>query len=373
MGETASSINIAFVDLRKPYLEIKEELDSAYKRVMESGWYILREEVSTFETEFAKYCGTKFCVGVANGLEALAIVLKAWDVGPGDEVIVPSNTNIATWLAISQVGAKPVPVEPDESTYNIDPDKIEPAITENTKVILPVHLYGQPADMDKICKLSKTYGLKILEDSAQAHGALYKGKKTGGLGDASGFSFYPSKNLGTFGDGGAVTTNDYELANKIRLLRYYGSPGGKNKYVNELIGYDSKLDELMAAFLIVKLRYLDTWNNRRKKIAEWYFKTLPTTFPDWVLPTVPEWADPCWHVFVIRTTHRDIYQSKLTDNGIGTLIHYPIPPHLQHAYKFLRYSKGSFPIAEKMATEVLSIPMGIHLNEEILQKSVFNQ
>jgi dTDP-4-amino-4,6-dideoxygalactose transaminase len=364
-----SHISIAFLDLKKSYLEIKEELDSAYKRVMESGWYILGEEVSTFESEFANYCGTKFCVGVANGLEALALSLKAWNVGPGDEVIVPSNTNIATWLAISQVGAKPVPVEPDESTYNIDPDKIEPAITENTKVILPVHLYGQPADMDKICKLSKIHGLKTLEDSAQAHGALYKGKKTGGLGNASGFSFFPSKNLGTFGDGGAVTTNDYELANKIRLLRNYGS---SKKYVNELVGYDSKLDELMAAFLQVKLRYLDKWNNRRKKIAYWYFKNLPRTFPDWVLPTVPQWSDPCWHVFVIRTANRDAYQSKLTDNGIGTLIHYPIPPHLQSAYEFLHYSKGCFPIAEKMAMEMLSIPMGIHLNEEILEKSVFN-
>ncbi|MFL6419836.1 MAG: DegT/DnrJ/EryC1/StrS family aminotransferase [Nitrososphaeraceae archaeon] len=363
-------MNIPFLDLKKPYLEIKEELDTAYKSVMESGMYILGKEVSAFESEFANYCGVKFCVGVANGLEALTLILKAWNIGPTDEVIVPSNTYIATWLAVTQVGAKPVPVEPDESTYNIDPDKIESAITEKTKVLLPVHLYGQPADMDKICKLSKKYGLKTLEDSAQAHGASYKGRKTGNLGDAAAFSFFPSKNLGTFGDGGAVTTNDYELANKVRLLRNYGSP---RKYVNELVGYNSRLDEIMAAFLRVKLRYLDEWNNRRKKIAEWYFKTLPHTFPDWILPTVPEWTDPCWHIFVIRMPNRDAYQSKLNENSIGTLIHYPIPPHLQSAYEFLHYNKGRYPIAEKMAEEVLSIPMGIHLNEDILEKSFFNK
>ncbi len=211
---------------------------------MESGWYILGKEVSAFEDEFSNYCGVKFCVGVANALEALTLTLKAWNVGTADEVIVPSNTYIATWLAVTQAGAKPVPVEPDELTYNIDADKIESAITENTKVILPVHLYGQPADMDKICKLSKKYGLKTLEDSAQAHGALYKGRKTGNLGDAAAFSFFPSKNLGTFGDGGAVTTNDFELANKVRTMRNYGS---SKKYVNELIGYNSRLDELMAS------------------------------------------------------------------------------------------------------------------------------
>jgi dTDP-4-amino-4,6-dideoxygalactose transaminase len=362
--------NISFLDLKIPYLEIKEELDSAYNRVMESGWYILGDEVSAFESEFANYCGVKFCVGVANGLEALTLALKAWNVGPTDEVIVPSNTYIATCLAVTQVGAKPVPVEPDETTYNVDPDKIESAITEKTRVILPVHLYGQPADMDKICKLSEKYGLKTLEDSAQAHGALYKGRKTGNLGDASGFSFFPSKNLGTFGDGGAVTTNDHELAQNVRLLRNYGS---SKKYVNELVGYNSRLDELMAAFLRVKLHYLDEWNSRRKKIAEWYLKTLPRTFPDWVLPMVPEWADPCWHLFVIRTANREEYLSKLSENGIGTLIHYPIPPHLQRAYEHLHYPLGSYPIAEKMAKEVLSIPMGIHLNEEILEKSIFNQ
>jgi dTDP-4-amino-4,6-dideoxygalactose transaminase len=360
---------ISFLDLKVPYLEIKTELDSAYKRVMGSGWYILGKEVSAFEDEFANYCGVKYCVGVANALEALTLTLKAWNVGAADEVIVPSNTYIATWLAVTQAGAKPVPVEPDELTYNIDADKIESAITENTKVILPVHLYGQPADMAKICELSKKYGLKTLEDSAQAHGASYKGRKTGNLGDAAAFSFFPSKNLGTFGDGGAVTTNDFELADKVRTMRNYGS---SKKYVNELIGYNSRLDELMAAFLRVKLHYLDEWNSRRKKIAGWYLKTLPRTFPDWVLPTVPEWADPCWHIFVIRTANRDSYQSKLTENGIGTLIHYPIPPHLQKAYEHLRYAQGSYPIAEKMAKEVLSIPMGIHLSERILDKSIFN-
>jgi dTDP-4-amino-4,6-dideoxygalactose transaminase len=337
---------------------------------MESGWYILGDEVSLFESEFASYCGVKFCIGVANGLEALTLVLKAWGIGPTDEVIVPSNTYIATWLAITQVGAKPVPVEPDESTYNIDTDKIESAITKKTKVILPVHLYGQPADMDKIYKLSKKYNLRTLEDSAQSHGALYKGMKTGSLGDASGFSFFPSKNLGTFGDGGAVTTNDYELAQRVRVIRNYGS---SEKYVNETIGYNSRLDELMAAFLRVKLRYLDEWNKRRNKAAEWYLKNLHRTFPDWVLPSVPEWADPCWHLFVIRTANRNDYQSRLRENGVGTLIHYPIPPHLQRAYEFLHYSQGSYPIAEKMAKEVLSIPMGIHINESILNESIFSK
>ena len=363
-------MNIPFTDLKQQYLEVKEELDTAYKRVMESGWYILGNEVSAFESEFANYCGVKFCIGVANGLEALTLALKAWNVGPNDEVIVPSNTFIATWLAVTQVGAKPIPVEPDVSTYNIDPEKIESAITESTKLILPVHLYGQPADMDKICKLSKKHGLKILEDSAQAHGALYKGKKTGNLGDASGFSFYPNKNLGAFGDGGAVTTNDEELAQNVRILRNNGS---SKKYVNEVIGYNSRLDELMAAFLRVKLKHIDEWNSRRKKIAKWYFERLPGSFPEWILPTAPVWAEPCWHIYVIRTDNRDAYQSKLTELGVGTLIHYPIPPHLQRAYEFLHYTQGSYPIAEKLAKEVLSIPMGIHLNEKILQRSIFNQ
>lgn len=361
-------MSIAFLDLKIQYDEIKSEIDAAYKRVIESGWYILGEEVSSFESEFAKYCGTKYCVGVGNGLEALYLVLKAWGVGPGDEVIVPSNTYIATWLAVSHTGASPVPVEPNEKTYNIDAEKIESAISERTKVILPVHLYGQSTDMDPICDIARKHGLKILEDSAQSHGATYKGRKTGSLGDASAFSFFPSKNLGAYGDAGSVTTDDQELAEKIKVMRNYGSP---KKYVNDLKGYNSRLDELLAAFLRTKLKYLDEWNKRRKKVAQWYFETLPKSFPELILPYIPEWAEPCWHLFVVRTKKRDELQTKLSNHGISTLIHYPIPPHLQQAYDDLGYIQGDFPIAEKMAKEVLSFPMGIHLDIETLDRSVF--
>jgi len=251
-----NKLKIPFAELKAEYFEIKDEIDAAYAKVMESGWYILGDEVNSFESEFANYCDVEHCIGTANGLEALFLVLKAWGIEIGDEVIVPSNTYIATWLAISHTGAVPVPVEPDEQTYNIDPNKITEAITEKTKAILPVHLYGQAADMDKISKIANDHGLKVLEDAAQAHGALYKGKKTGNLGDAAGFSFYPSKNLGAFGDGGAVTTNDSELAEKIKIMRNYGS---SRKYVNEVIGYNSRLDELLASFLRIKLHHLDEW------------------------------------------------------------------------------------------------------------------
>lgn len=364
-----NNLNIPFLNLKAVYSEIKEELDIAYKRVMESGWYILGEEVSAFESEFAKYCDVKHCVGTANGLEALFLVLKAWDIGPKDEVVVPSNTYIATWLAISQTGAIPVPVEPNEQTHNINPEKIQEALTERTKAILPVHLYGQPAHMDEISKIAKKNGLKILEDVAQAHGATYKGKKAGSLGDAAGFSFYPSKNLGAFGDGGAVTTNDYELAEKIRIMRNYGS---SKKYINEIVGYNSRLDELEASFLRVKLRHLDEWNKRREKIASWYMEKLPNTFSKFILPKVPEWAKPCWHLFVIRSQNRNDTMDILAKHGISTLIHYPIPPHKQNAYKYLGYKTGAFPIAEKLANEVISLPMGIDLDEKILEKSVFS-
>ena len=361
-------MNIPFVDLKTEYNRIKSEIDEKFKKVMESGWFILGNEVSSFESEFANYCGVKYCVGTGNGLEALFLVLKAWNVGPNDEVIVPSNTYIATWLAISQTGATPIPVEPDERTYNLDPEKIETAITKKTKAILPVHLYGQPADMEKICKISKKHGLKILEDAAQGHGASYRDKKVGSLGDAAGFSFYPSKNLGAYGDGGAVTTNDQELADKIVSLRNYGS---HKKSVNEIIGYNSRLDELQAAFLRIKLHHLDDWNQQREKIASWYQKKLPESFPDVTLPFVPEWATPCWHLFEIRSKDRDGLKKILEAKGASTLIHYPIPPHKQNAYKHLNYKTGDFPLAEKLADEVLSLPIGIHLDEEILDQSVF--
>jgi len=361
---------IPFLDLKASYLDLKDELDSAYHRVMTSGWYILGAELEAFEAEFAGYCGVGHCVGVANGLEALTLVLRAWSIGPGDEVIVPANTYIATWLAVTHVGATPVPVEPCEDTCNINPAVIEASITGRTKAILPVHLYGQTADMDPIYEIANRYGLKVLEDAAQAHGARYKGKRAGSLGDAAGFSFYPGKNLGAIGDGGAVTTSDAELADKIRCLRNYGS---RKKYVNEAAGFNSRLDELQAAFLRVKLRYLDAWNDKRRQLAAWYLKALPVSFNELLLPVVPSWAEPCWHLFVVRHAERDAMQSMLTEHGVGTLIHYPIPPHLQEAYATMGYPEGSFPITEKLARQVLSLPMWPQLSETVLASSVMGR
>jgi dTDP-4-amino-4,6-dideoxygalactose transaminase len=338
-------------------------LDAAYQRVMESGWYILGSEVEAFENEFASYCGVKHCIGVGNGLDALHLALKAWEIGRGDEVIVPSNTYIATWLAVTYAGATPVPVEPDERTYNIDPNKIEMAITDKTKAIIPVHLYGQPADMNPINQLAKKYKLKVLEDSAQAHGSLYEGKKTGALGDAAGFSFYPGKNLGALGDSGVVTTNDDETADRVRVLRNYGS---RLKYQNEVLGFNSRLDELQAALLRVKLKYLDIWNERRKIIAQLYFCGLNKT-NGILLPVVPTWADPTWHLFVVRNQAREMVQKRLSEAGIGSLIHYPIPPHLSAAYKKSGWIKGDFPIAEAIADEIISLPMGPHLTADQAQ------
>lgn len=353
-------VTIPFLDLKSSYMEIKEELDAAYQRVMNSGWYLLGKEIEAFENEFATYCEAKYCVGVANGLEALHLIMKAMDIGQGDEVIVPANTYIATWLAVSYAGAKPVPVEPDEKTYNIDPSKIEAAITIKTKAIMPVHLYGQPADMDAINQIANKYNLKVIEDTAQSHGALYKGKRVGGISDAAGFSFYPGKNLGAFGDGGAVVTNDRKLADTVKKLRNYGSTV---KYHNEIKGYNSRLDEVQAAWLRVKLSKLDEWNERRQRIAFSYMQTL-NNLPDLTLPYVPEWAEPVWHLFVIRHQNRNILQKRLTEAGVATLIHYPIPPHLQSAYAEMRSQRGSLMITEKLADQVLSIPIGPHLSNE---------
>ncbi len=352
-------MKVPFLDLNAQYLELKDELDAAYHRVMDSGWFILGKEVEAFESEFAEYCQVKHCIGVGNGLDALHLILRASGIGPGDEVIVPSNTYIATWLAVTYAGATPVPVEPDERTYNIDPSRIESAITERTKAIMPVHLYGQPADMDSINDIATRYGLKVFEDAAQAHGAKYKGRKTGGLGSAAGFSFYPGKNLGAFGDGGAVTTNNDDLAAKIRMLGNYGS---KVKYHNEVKGFNSRLDELQAAFLRVKLTKLDEWNERRKLAATQYLVQLKTE-ADIILPVVPSWAEPVWHLFVVRHAQRDTLQKKLVDTGIGTLIHYPIPPHLQESYAAEGYVQGQFPIAEGLAGQGISLPIGPHLDE----------
>ena len=351
-------MNIPFLDLKAAYLELKDELDAAYHRVMESGWYILGEELEAFEEEFATYCGVSHCIGVGNGLEALHLILRAMNIGQGDEVIVPGNTYIATWLAVTYAGATTVPVEPDERTYNIDPTLIEKAITTSTRAILPVHLYGQPAAMDQILEIAKRHNLKVIEDAAQAHGARYKGKRTGGLGDAAGFSFYPGKNLGAFGDGGAVTTNDNLLADRIRCLRNYGS---STKYYNEVKGFNSRLDDLQAAFLRVKLCKLDEWNERRRNIAHFYLTRLAGV-PDLILPYVPEWVEAVWHLFVVRNSERDKLQKHLADQGIKTLIHYPVPPHKQGVYQELRHL--SLPISEQIHQEVLSLPMSPVMRDE---------
>jgi dTDP-4-amino-4,6-dideoxygalactose transaminase len=351
---------IKFLDIGQSYFELKKEIDDAVDRVLSSGWYILGNEVKLFEQEFALFCNVKYCVGVSNGLDALHLVLRAWDIGEGDEVIVPSNTYIATWLAISYSGAIPVPVEPDDRTYNVNPDLIEKVITKRTKAIIPVHLYGQPADMDSINKIADQYSLKVLEDNAQAQGALYKKRMTGGLGHVAGTSFYPGKNLGAFGDAGAVTTNDEHLAKRVRELANYGS---EKKYHNKVKGFNCRLDELQAAILRVKLNYLHMWNERRKNIAQKYLQELSAN-ENLVLPDIPDWADPVWHLFVIRSKERDKLQKILYASGIETLIHYPIPPFLQDAYKEYFQMNKNFPIASKMAAEVISLPIGPHLSEE---------
>lgn len=348
--------NIPFLDLKAAQHELSTELERAYDQVINSGWYIMGEQLKQFEAEYAAYCGSKHCIGVGNGLEALHLIVRAYDIGEGDEVIVPSNTYIATWLAVSYAGATPVPVEPDERTYNINPALIEAAITPRTKAIMAVHLYGQPADMDAINAIALKHNLKVIEDAAQSQGAGYKGKLSGNLGDAAGHSFYPGKNLGALGDGGAITTNDDGLAQKIRVLRNYGS---QIKYKNEVKGYNSRLDELQAAFLRVKLRKLNEWNDRRKQIATYYLNNLKDN--NLVLPYVPEWADPVWHLFVIRSKNRTKLQQQLSAADIGTVIHYPIPPHLQAAYSELGFGKGAFPLAEVIHEEVLSLPIGPHL------------
>ncbi|MBR2816650.1 MAG: DegT/DnrJ/EryC1/StrS family aminotransferase [Reyranella sp.] len=348
---------IPFLDMKSVYAELKPELDAAYHRVMESGWFVLGKEVEAFEAEYAAFCGTKHCVGLANGLEALELVLRAWDLGPGDEVIVPSNTYIATWLAISAVGATIVPVEPTPGGPNIDPDRIAAAITPRTKAIMPVHLYGEPADMEAIGALAARHGLKVVEDVAQAQGAKVRGRRTGALGDAGAHSFFPSKNIGAFGDGGAVTTDDDALAERLRVLRNYGS---RVKYVNLERGYNSRLDEMQAAFLRVRLAKLDEWNERRRLVAARYDDKL-AGIAGLGLPRVPQWAEPVWHLYVVRTKRRADLVKALEKRGIGSLIHYPIPPHLQQAYAELGLPKGSYPLAEELAEAVLSLPMGPHM------------
>ena len=342
--------SVPFLDLGRLHQSIREPLDAAYHRVVDSGWFIMGPELEAFEAEFAQYCEVKHCIGVGNGLEALHLLLRAFGIGPGDEVIVPSNTFIATWLAVTESGAIPIPVEPNIDTYNIDPTLIGNAITSRTRAIIPVHLYGQPADMDPISVLAAKHGLIVIEDAAQAQGARYKGRRAGSLGHAAATSFYPSKNLGALGDGGAVLTNDDAIAERVKQLRNYGS---KIKYQHDLAGYNSRLDEMQAAFLRAKLAVLDKWNARRREIAIQYSTRLAGADID--LPLIPEYAEPVWHLYVIRSKHRDALKAHLEQQGVSTVIHYPIPPHQQACYQ--DFKGHNLPIGERLAGEVLSLPM----------------
>lgn len=354
---------IPFLDLHATYAELKEEIDEAVARSLSSGYYIGGPEVEAFEAEFATYCEATHCATVGNGLDAIALALRAMDIGPGDEVIVPSNTFIATWLAVSQCGASPIGVEPDRKTGNIDPNRIESAITPRTRAIIAVHLYGQPADLDPILDVARRNSLRVIEDAAQAHGARYKGRRIGSHSDAVAWSFYPGKNLGAFGDGGAVTTNNGSVHERVKLLRSYGS---RVKYAHEIQGVNSRLDPIQAAILRIKLKHLDGWNARRWQVASMYLSGLREN-PRLALPTVPNWAVPSWHLFVVRSTARDQLQQDLLAAGVQTLIHYPAPPHQQQAYRasFPYVNKfDPYPIATALGRSVLSLPMGPHITEQ---------
>ncbi len=346
---------IPFLDLRSINFAQRSELLAAFERVLDSGWYILGQEVQQFEFEYAAWCGAGYCVGVGNGLDALSLVLRSWDIGPGDEVVVPSNTYIASWLAVTHTGATPVPVEPDPDSFNIDPARIEAAITSRTRAVMPVHLYGRPAQIGPIVEIAHRHGLRVLEDAAQAHGASYRGQRLGAHGDAVAWSFYPGKNLGALGDGGAVTTNDPVLADRLRQLRNYGS---RLKYHNEEIGFNSRLDELQAALLRIKLPLLEAGNRQRAAIAQQYLKGLADASPLLRLPTVAIDAQSAWHLFVVRHPQRDALAQWLAVAGVGTVIHYPVAPHLQPAYESLGLPCGAFPISEALHDEVLSLPIG---------------
>ncbi len=352
-------MNVPFLDVGATYQELKDELDAAYRRVMDSGWFVMGAELEAFEGECAAHTGVSHCVGVSNGLDAIHLSLRALGVGPGDEVIVPSHTYIATWLGVSMCGATPVPVEVDRTSYNLDPALIERAVTRRTKAILPVHLYGQPARMDAVKRIANRYGLLIVEDVAQAQGARLFEQRVGSFGHASAFSFYPGKNLGAFGDGGAITTSDAELAERIRSLRNYGS---KVKYYHEVHGYNARLDELQASFLRVKLKFLDEWNDRRRRHAAAYLEAF-SGIPELTLPGSPSDSEHVWHLFVVRHPKRDALREKLAEAGVQTVLHYPVPPHLAQASREYGFSHGSFPIAEAISDTVLSLPMGPHLTD----------
>lgn len=348
---------IPFLDLDAAYRELSPDIDAAVLRVLRSGRYIGGEEVASFEREFAAWCGAKTCVGVGNGYDALALTLRACGIGEGDEVIVPSNTFIATWLAVSAVGATPVPVEPNEATFNIEAAQIRDALTSRTRAVIPVHLYGQPVDLDPILSLARDANVRVIEDAAQAHGALYKGKRVGGHSDAVCWSFYPGKNLGALGDGGAVTTNDTDLGERIRVIGNYGSTV---RYVHQVQGCNSRLDPVQAAILRVKLTHLEEWNRRRVLCANVYTEGIESHAI--TLPAVPSWASPVWHLYVIRCGQRDVLQAALQAAGVQTLVHYPTPPHLQGAYEGVEPPARSLARTETIAQELLSLPIGPHMS-----------
>jgi len=353
-------MKIPFLSFESSNQQIKADMLSSFENFFDSSWYILGRQVKQFEEEYASFNQVKYCIGVSNGLDALHIALKTLGIKVGDEVIVPSNTYIATALAVSYVGAKPIFVEPDINTYNVDLTKIETSITSKTKAIIPVHLYGQACEMEPIMAIAKKHNLFVIEDNAQSQGASYNGKLTGNWGNINGTSFYPGKNLGALGDAGAVTTNDAELARKASVLRNYGS---EKKYYNEVIGYNMRLDECQAGFLSVKLKYLKEWTEQREEIARWYNDALKNV-NDLILPVLAKNATHVYHLYVVRTKFRDNLQKHLSDNGIGTLIHYPIPPHLQQAYRHLGFKKGDFPIAEEIADTCLSLPIWPGIEKE---------
>lgn len=353
-------MNVPFLSFEPQHKPLRSALADAFARVVDSYWYVLGEEVKQFEQEYAAFNRVHCVVGVANGLDALVLALRALKIGPGDEVIVPSNTYIATWLAVTQVGATPVPVEPDPATSNLDPTRLAAALTPRTRAIMPVHLYGQACRMTEIMALAAQHGLYVVEDNAQAQGAAFAGAPTGSFGHVNGTSFYPGKNLGALGDAGAVTTNDADLAQQVRVLRNYGS---QQKYYNEVIGYNSRLDELQAALLRVKLPELPAWTRQRQQVAAWYGQHL-AGIADLRLPAVAEGATHVYHLYVVHTPHRAALQQHLTAQGIGTLIHYPVPPHLQQAYESLRLPVGRYPIAEELAATCLSLPMWPGMTEE---------
>jgi dTDP-4-amino-4,6-dideoxygalactose transaminase len=351
-------MKIPFLNLKEIYSDLQHDFDNAYKRVMESGWYLNGPEVQSFETSFAKYCGANYCVGVSNGLDALRLILQAYKIGVGDEVIVPAHTFIATWFSVSQTNALPVPVEIKSDTFNINPDQVEKAITSRTKAIIAVHLYGQPADMDALKVIAKKYNLKLIEDAAQAHGATYKNKTVGALGDAAAFSFYPGKNLGAFGDAGAITTNDSRLADEIKILQNYGS---KEKYIHEKMGWNCRMDELQAAFLNLKLSKLNEWTKKRIDIASQYNEKL-SICPELITPL--SCSGHVWHLYVIRHHSRNKLQIELKKKEIDTLIHYPIPPYASECYSHLFLDIEEFSISNDISKTCLSLPIYPHMNNE---------